>query len=81
MCRMVAAGLLLSGTTLHLWFTLMFKTLPFQDLMSILKKMALGQVVYGPVFNTLFFSFNAYLQGILLIELKKLNINKILTNF
>lgn len=61
--RMLAAGLLLSGPTLHFWFNLMSRTFPNRDIPSTLKKMALGQTVYGPIFNTVFFSLNAYLQG------------------
>lgn len=61
--RMAAAGLFLSGPTLHLWFNLMSKTFPNRDISSTLKKMTLGQTVYGPIFNTTFFSLNAYLQG------------------
>ncbi|KAI5081037.1 hypothetical protein GOP47_0004220 [Adiantum capillus-veneris] len=61
--RMLAAGLFLSGPTLHFWFNLMSTTFPSRDVASTLKKMALGQTVYGPIFNTIFFSLNAYLQG------------------
>ncbi|KAH7282636.1 hypothetical protein KP509_35G041200 [Ceratopteris richardii] len=60
---MLAAGLLLSGPSLHFWFNLMSATFPTRDIASTLKKMALGQIVYGPTFNTVFFSLNAYLQG------------------
>eukprot|EP00250_Pteridium_aquilinum_P029851 c40235_g1_i1 orf=3-671(+) len=61
--RMLAAGFFLSGPTLHFWFNLMSATFPSRDITSTLKKMALGQTVYGPIFNTIFFSLNAYLQG------------------
>ncbi|MCO5552611.1 hypothetical protein L7F22_006125 [Adiantum nelumboides] len=61
--RMLAVGLFLSGPTLHFWFNLMSTKFPNRDVASTLKKMALGQTVYGPIFNTVFFSLNAYLQG------------------
>lgn len=61
--RMAGYGFFLSGPTLHLWFNFLSTILPKRDVMSTIKKIALGQAVYGPIFTTIFFSVNAYLQG------------------
>lgn len=61
--RIAGYGFFLSGPTLHLWFNFMSTILPKRDLMSTIKKIALGQAVYGPIVTTIFFSVNAYLQG------------------
>ncbi|KAH8941017.1 hypothetical protein BDL97_14G015600 [Sphagnum fallax] len=61
--RMLAVGLLMSGPSLHLWFNLMSRTFPNPDIWSIVKKVSLGQLVFGPCFNTIFFSINGYAQG------------------
>jgi protein Mpv17 len=36
---------------------------PKRDLITTFKKMAMGQTVYGPAMNVVFFSLNAALQG------------------
>ncbi|CAI5948104.1 unnamed protein product [Closterium sp. NIES-64] len=61
--RMAGAGLLLSGPTLHLWFTRLAKFIPGTDVPRVLLKIAMGQLLYSPVFNSVFFSINAALQG------------------
>ncbi|KAH9303680.1 hypothetical protein KI387_008084, partial [Taxus chinensis] len=61
--RMAGYGLLLSGPTLHLWFNFMSRILPKTDIISTVKKMVLGQALYGPVITVVFFSLNALLQG------------------
>ncbi|GJP39336.1 hypothetical protein CLOM_g23717, partial [Closterium sp. NIES-68] len=61
--RMAAAGLLLSGPTLHLWFTRIARVIPGTDVPRVLLKIAAGQVLFAPVFNSVFFSANAALQG------------------
>ncbi|CAM8899238.1 unnamed protein product [Rhodiola kirilowii] len=61
--RMAGYGMVLLGPTLHLWFGLMSRLCPKQDLVSTFKKMAMGQAVYGPIMTVVFFSYNAAAQG------------------
>jgi hypothetical protein len=61
--RMASFGLLISGPTLHFWFNFVSKVFPKKDVVTTLKKMFLGQAVYGPIINSVFFSYNAALQG------------------
>uniref|UniRef100_A0A0D9XZQ1 Uncharacterized protein n=1 Tax=Leersia perrieri TaxID=77586 RepID=A0A0D9XZQ1_9ORYZ len=61
--RMASYGLLISGPSLHIWFNFVSKLLPKQDVVNTFKKMFLGQAVYGPIINSVFFSYNAGLQG------------------
>ncbi|CAH2076960.1 unnamed protein product [Thlaspi arvense] len=61
--RMAGYGLLILGPTLHYWFNLMSRLFPKRDLITTFKKMAMGQTVYGPCMNVVFFSLNAALQG------------------
>lgn len=61
--RMAGYGMLLSGPSLHLWFNFVSKILPKRDIVTTLKKMLMGQTVYGPLMTSIFFSFNASLQG------------------
>ncbi|XWS25533.1 hypothetical protein CRYUN_Cryun27aG0076300 [Craigia yunnanensis] len=61
--RMAGYGLLLLGPSQHLWFNLLSKALPKRDMLTTFKKMSMGQAVYGPVSTTVFFSYNAALQG------------------
>eukprot|EP01018_Ginkgo_biloba_P005466 Gb_33054 [translate_table: standard] len=61
--RMAGYGLFLSGPTLHLWFNFLSEILPKRDVISTVKKITLGQTVYGPIVTTIFFSANAFLQG------------------
>lgn len=61
--RMSGYGMLVSGPSLHLWFNTMSRFLPKRDILTTLKKMFLGQAVYGPIMTCIFFSTNAGLQG------------------
>ncbi|KAL6643621.1 hypothetical protein ACP70R_018387 [Stipagrostis hirtigluma subsp. patula] len=61
--RMASYGLLISGPSLHVWFNFVSKVVPKKDVVSTFKKMFLGQAVYGPIINSVFFSYNAGLQG------------------
>lgn len=60
---MGAAGLILSGPTLHMWYGLMARWRPGTDALSIAQKMLAGTIFYGPAFNAAFFSANGALQG------------------
>jgi hypothetical protein len=66
--RMASYGMLISGPSLHFWFNFVSKVVPKKDVLSTFKKMFLGQAVYGPIINCVFFSYNAGLQGIILIR-------------
>lgn len=61
--RMAGFGLLILGTAQHLWFDFVARVLPKRDIVSTLKKLLMGQLGFGPVINSIFFSFNAALQG------------------
>ncbi|CAN8327354.1 unnamed protein product [Cochlearia groenlandica] len=61
--RMAGYGLLILGPTLHYWFNFISRVFPKRDLITTFKKMAMGQTVYGPFMNVVFFSLNAALQG------------------
>ncbi|KAK8568223.1 hypothetical protein V6N13_106155 [Hibiscus sabdariffa] len=63
MSRMAGYGLLVLGPSLHFWFNLMSKLFPKTDLITTFKKMAMGQLIFGPVMTVVFFSLNARLQG------------------
>lgn len=61
--RMGGYGMLILGPSLHFWFNLMSKVFPKRDLVTTFKKMAMGQLLYGPALTVVFFSLNASLQG------------------
>ncbi|CAK9312524.1 unnamed protein product [Citrullus colocynthis] len=61
--RMAAYGMLILGPSQHLWFNFMSTISPSRDLFSTFKKIFLGQAVYGPSITSVFFSYNASLQG------------------
>ncbi|XP_074588430.1 protein SYM1-like [Curcuma longa] len=61
--RMAGYGTFISGPSLHLWFNFVSRVLPKRDVVTTVKKMALGQLVYGPIMTGVFFSVNAALQG------------------
>lgn len=61
--RMAGYGLVVLGPTLHYWFNFMSRLLPKQDLITTFTKMAMGQIIYGPIMMVIFFSLNAFLQG------------------
>jgi hypothetical protein len=46
-----------------MWFNFLSKILPNRDVATTLKKILMGQAVFGPVINTVFFSYNGALQG------------------
>lgn len=60
---MAAYGLLILGPSQHLWFNFLSKILPKRDWLTTLKKIIMGQTIYGPAITTIFFSYNAGLQG------------------
>lgn len=60
---MAGYGMLVLGPSLHFWFNFVSKVLPKRDMITTLKKIFLGQAVYGPVMTTIFFSQNAAVQG------------------
>lgn len=61
--RMLAVGLFMSGPLLHLWFGRVGKLIPGRDIASTLKKLVLGQLLFGPAFCAAFFAINAYALG------------------
>lgn len=61
--RMSGYGLLILGPSQHLWFNFVAKVLPQRDVISTFKKIIMGQATFGPCINSVFFSFNAALQG------------------
>ncbi|KAM3742730.1 hypothetical protein ACB098_07G090200 [Castanea mollissima] len=61
--RMAGYGMVILGPTLHFWFNFMSMLFPKRDLFSTLKKMVMGQALYGPAMTVVFFSVNAFLQG------------------
>ncbi|PNX78396.1 PXMP2/4 family protein 4-like, partial [Trifolium pratense] len=61
--RMAGYGMIILGPTLHFWFNFVSKLFPGRDLFSTLKKMVMGQSIYGPAMTVIFFSLNAALQG------------------
>ncbi|KAL1319623.1 hypothetical protein AAHE18_15G290900 [Arachis hypogaea] len=50
-------------TSQHLWFNHLSKILPKRDVSATLKKIFMGQAVFGPVINTVFFTYNGAVQG------------------
>lgn len=61
--RMAGYGMIILGPSLHFWFNFVSRVLPKQDLITIFKKMFMGQTIYGPIMTATFFSVNAALQG------------------
>ncbi|KAJ7973974.1 PXMP2/4 family protein 4 [Quillaja saponaria] len=61
--RMASFALLILGPTQHLWFNFLSEVLPKRDLPTTLKKILMGQAIFGPCINSVFFSYNAGLQG------------------
>ncbi|KAE9589355.1 hypothetical protein Lal_00000496 [Lupinus albus] len=61
--RMAGYGMVILGPSLHFWFNFVSKLLPRRDILSTLKKMVMGQTLYGPAITVIFFSFNARMQG------------------
>ena len=48
-------GLLVFGPAANAWYSMVFKILPSTSLFSTLQKAALGQVIFGPAFTSVFF--------------------------
>lgn len=63
---MAGFGMLLVGPSQHLWFNFIGRILPKRDVVTTLKKLCMGQALYGPCLNGVFFSYNAALQGTLM---------------
>lgn len=61
--RMAGFGILIVGPAQHAWFNFVARILPKRDTITTLKKLSMGQILYGPCLNGSFFSFNAALQG------------------
>ncbi|XP_030528695.1 protein sym-1-like isoform X2 [Rhodamnia argentea] len=61
--RMTAYGLVILGPSQHMWFNSASRVLPQRDVVTTLKKIFMGQAIYGPCITTVFFSYNAGLQG------------------
>ncbi|KAL7583766.1 hypothetical protein Lser_V15G45861 [Lactuca serriola] len=62
-CRMAGYGMIILGPTLHLWFNFLSRVFPKKDVFTTLKKIFMGQAIYGPIMMAVFFSTNAALQG------------------
>ncbi|KAL1207887.1 Peroxisomal membrane protein PMP22 [Cardamine amara subsp. amara] len=61
--RMASFGLLFLGPSQHVWFSYLSRILPKRDVLTTFKKIMMGQVLFGPCSNTVFYSYNAALQG------------------
>ncbi|XP_031260699.1 protein SYM1-like isoform X1 [Pistacia vera] len=61
--RMAGYGMIVLGPSLHFWFNFVSKVFPKRDLITTLKKIAMGQLLYGPFMTVVFLSVNAGLQG------------------
>lgn len=61
--RIAGYGLLIMGPSQHLWFNYLSKIFPERDVFTTLKKITMGQAIYGPIMNSIFYSYNAALQG------------------
>lgn len=60
---MTIYGLLILGPSQHKYFNFLSKILPNRDVATTLKKILMGQALFGPVINTVFFSYIGALQG------------------
>ncbi|KAG6434723.1 hypothetical protein SASPL_106364 [Salvia splendens] len=60
--RIAGFGLFMLGPSQHYWFNFVARVLPNRDMISTLKKLAMGQIAYSPVINGIFFSYNAAAQ-------------------
>ena len=61
--RMASFGLIFLGPSQHLWFSYLSRILPKRDVLTTVKKIMMGQALFGPFSNTVFYSYNAALQG------------------
>lgn len=67
---MASYGMLILGPSQHFWFNYMSKILPKRDTLTTLKKLFMGQAIYGPSITAVFFSYNASLQGIFFLFIR-----------
>uniref|UniRef100_A0A803MYV3 Uncharacterized protein n=1 Tax=Chenopodium quinoa TaxID=63459 RepID=A0A803MYV3_CHEQI len=61
--RIAGYGLIIMGPSQHLWFNFLSRILRGRDVSTTLKKIFMGQAIYGPIMNSIFFFYNAALQG------------------
>lgn len=61
--RMAGYGLFILGVSQHIWFNFIGRVLPKRDVLTTLKKIVAGQLVFGPYTASLFYTYNAALQG------------------
>lgn len=61
--RMAGYGALIVGPSLHFWFNFLSRCFPKRDVITTCKKIVMGQTMYGPAINCVFFSMNAVAQG------------------
>ncbi|WCJ31251.1 Peroxisomal membrane 22 kDa (Mpv17/PMP22) family protein [Euphorbia peplus] len=61
--RMATYGLTILGASHHFWFKFLSKQFPKRDAISTLKKIVCDQILFAPAITSVFFSFNARLQG------------------
>lgn len=61
--RTAVYGLIVLGPSQHFWYNSISRILPDRDVVSTIKKITMGQVIYAPCNTTCFFSYNAALQG------------------
>ncbi|XP_028792459.1 PXMP2/4 family protein 1-like [Neltuma alba] len=55
-------ALFIMGPSQHMWFNFLSKVLPKTDVPSTLKKIFMGQRVFGPIINTVFFSIPLFCE-------------------
>merc|ERR1712224_564000 len=55
-------GLVFFGPAAHYWFKAILRMLPGSDLLSLLAKTALGQVLFGPYITIIFFAAALWCQ-------------------
>lgn len=60
---MAGFGLILLGPSQHVWFSFVSRILPKRDVLTTFKKILMGQTIFGPTSTSIFFSYNAALQG------------------
>jgi protein Mpv17 len=56
-------GLLVFGPAANVWYSTIFKLLPSTSLISTLQKAALGQLIFGPAFTSVFFGAGMIQSG------------------
>ena len=61
--RFGALGSLLVGPTLHVWYKFLGNFIPGQQLSSALKRLAVDQLIFGPLFLPTFFAANLLLEN------------------